>query len=242
MTNVPLWFARYRTLAVVAGLAAVSACPAEAGLFIAKGNHLSMLTYTPNSQEAQWLYGLSREVSAGVTYKRLLEDGQGRETTTLQVNRLVHRWMTPKAVGNLYVYANAGAATRSLPAMAPHALHPAMVAMPGSRDRSSVVAAGVWADYETRQFYSRLSASRWRSNDFQHTLTTAQLGLSPIRAEYDEIAPWLVIQFERKRGFSTVTQVTPMARFIYKAWWVEVGGSTNRTNRGDLYLNVMHTF
>jgi hypothetical protein len=229
------------TAMAAATTAATSINTAHAGLFIAKGNHLFMNVYSPTAQEVQGLYGISREVSAGLAYKRYLEDGEARSSSTLQVNRLIHRWMTPDAVGNLYVYGNLGVSERSLPAMVNHQ-HPGAPVMPGRREDGNIYAAGIWADYETRQFYSRLSSTRWIASDYQHTVTTAQLGLSPIRAEYDEIAPWVVIQAERKRGLSRTTQVTPMLRLIYKAWWVELGATTSRANRGDVYFNVMHTF
>lgn len=216
---------------------------AHAGLFIAKGNNMVMSSFTPNAQESQWLYGLSRDVSAGVTFKRYIEHGDVRESVTLQGNRLVNRWMTPDSVGNLYVFANAGTSSTSRPPSMPSHLHPGAPSTPGSRDRGgSVIAAGIWADYETRQFYSRISSSRWLASHYGHTVTTAQLGVSPIKAEYEELAPWVVVQAEHKRGLSRVTQITPMVRLIYKSWWFELGGSTNRANRGDLYVNLMRNF
>jgi hypothetical protein len=226
--------------ATAALLAACFASAAHAGLFIGKGSNMAMNIYTPTLQEMQWLYGINREVSAGGTYTRVAEPDHEQELASLQANYLVGRWMTPTAVGNLYVTGNIGQHRTTRTLSAGH-LHPG--AAPQIQRQSGTMAGwGIWADYETRQIYTRLSTARWRTGSLDSSHTVAQVGVSPYKAEYDEIAPWFVVQVEEKRGIATGTQVTPMLRFIYKRWWFELGGTTSGNNKGDLYLNLMHVF
>lgn len=200
---------------------------AWAGFFIGKDVTMAMAMYTPDASSVDAFYGLSRATSLGGGFLRLESDdeSQTRELAYVQANRLLKRWHRPNAVGNLYLMGSVGSAQ--------------------GRGVSGSEAAGattIWADYETRSVYLKASVQRWWANDFNHTLTTTQVGFAPYEAEYDQWATWFVVQAQQRSGLTSATQVTPMLRLFKRSWWVELGASVNRQHEGDAFVTVMHVF
>jgi hypothetical protein len=95
---------------------------------------------------------------------------------------------------------------------------------------------GVEADAENRKFFGLIKAEQMNASigpDFSHA--EARLGVAPYKAEYNEIASWLMVQAQWHPSLSRQFVLTPLARFFYKSALWEMGVSTD----GEWMLNFM---
>jgi hypothetical protein len=101
------------------------------------------------------------------------------------------------------------------------------------------LAYGVEADAESRSLFVLAKAEFMDpslGSNFQHF--EFRLGAAPYEAEFNEIASWLMIQFQYHPSLVKKTALTPMARFFYKSVLFEIGVSTE----GDSMTNLMFHF
>lgn len=169
---------------------------------------------------AVYTFAANHALSAG--YLRMESDGGARERriTNLHYNHRLRRWNLPDAQANIYLQAGVGHATGN----------------DFSGERLAVL-PGIQADYETQRVYF---AYRWhgmKSSAFTHMIHNVQAGFAPYAAEYDEIAPWFVLDVRRTTNLGNRTEITPTLRLIHKNVFFEAGVSTERRLRLNVMLN-----
>ncbi len=99
--------------------------------------------------------------------------------------------------------------------------------------------AGVEADAESRKYFiSAKYEKMWASlgPDFYHI--EGRLGMAPYEAEFNEIASWLMLQYQYNPSLMKQYSITPLVRLFYKSVLLETGVSTD----GDWMLNFMFHF
>jgi len=108
----------------------------------------------------------------------------------------------------------------------------------GLRDRSrpldfaGLIAAE--ADAESRHLYVLVSGRYLRGlGGFEDPQLLGRVGVAPFAAEYEEINPWVVLQYQYMPRFSQPNVVTPMLRLLYRSVLLEVGSSL----RGEWVIN-----
>ncbi len=195
---------------------------AHAGFFIPKGSTMAMGMYTPSESTFEVSYGLTRDTSIAASVSRMSDEKV--TLTRLQASRLVGRVFHEDGIGNAYVFAG-----------------PLAVSGNATNGTRYGVHGGVWADYETRRIYGRVSWHGVKASAYRSSEVVAQAALAPYLADYEDIASWGGVQLKRKNG-ATQTELTPFVRFFRKDWWIDAGMSVNRANRKDLFVNVMHLF
>jgi hypothetical protein len=208
------------------GVSALCATNATAGFFIPKGTTMAMAMYSPTESMAEIAYGMSRETSVALGVNSMTDATRSYRWTMAQaqVTQLVGRTFTESGIGNAYVYAGPLAARGTT--------------FNGTR---LGVHGGVWADYETRRIYARVSWHGYRTSAFAWNATVAQVAVAPYLADYEDIASWGGVQLKRRTG-QTQAEVTPFVRFFRKDSWIDAGISVNRANRRDIFINLMHLF
>jgi hypothetical protein len=138
-----------------------------------------------------------------------------------QLNYLVKRWNGTGYQGNIYAYGSYGAMTMN------------------SGKAKGAGLAGIEADAESRKYFVMGKYEKMWSRlgpDFYHA--EARLGIAPYEAEYNEIAAWLMIQYQLHPILTKNHAITPLIRLFYKSVLVEAGVSTN----ADWMFNFMVHF
>lgn len=98
---------------------------------------------------------------------------------------------------------------------------------------------GAQADYETRRIYTLASLETIQSEgDLDYHKGRYRLGFSPYLTGYDSIHTWLIGQVEYSTSTKDPWTFTPLVRFFYKTYLLEVGSST----RGDIFVTGMIHF
>jgi hypothetical protein len=199
---------------------------ANAGFFIPKGTTMAMATYSPTESMAEIAYGLSRDTSMALGMNSMTDAARSYRWTMAQaqVTQLVGRTFTESGIGNAYVYAGPLAARGTT--------------FNGTR---LGVHGGVWADYESRRIYARVSWHGYRTSAFTWNASVAQIAVAPYLADYEDVASWGGVQLKRRTG-QTQIETTPFVRFFKKTSWIDVGVSVNRVNRKDVFINFMQLF
>ena len=113
-----------------------------------------------------------------------------------------------------------------------------LTAAPGGlKHEGSVSGAGlaaIEADAESRRWYVLGAARYLRSlQGFEDFQATGRVGLAPFLAEFEQINPWVVLQYQYMPGFQNKHVVTPMLRLLYQGVLLEVGSSL----RGEWTVN-----
>jgi hypothetical protein len=137
-----------------------------------------------------------------------------------QFDYLVKRWNETDYQANIYAYGGYGA-------------------MNFQNKTEGAGLGGVEADAESRKYFVSAQYEKMWSNlgpDFYHT--TARVGIAPYEAEFNEIASWLMIQYEYHPMLTKEYAVTPLIRLFYKSVLLESGVSTD----GEWMMNFMFHF
>ena len=199
---------------------------AHAGFFIPKDSTMVMGMYSPTESMFEVSHGVTRDTSVAI--------GVGSMTDALrsyrwnvahaQATKLVGRVYNEDGIGNAYVFAGP------------------LIANGNTFDGTRYgVHGGVWADYETRRVYGRVSWHGYKNSAFAWNEVVAQAMLAPYLADYEDVASWGGVQVKRRTG-ETQMELTPFVRFFKKDWWIDAGVSVNRANRKDIFVNIMHLF
>ena len=96
--------------------------------------------------------------------------------------------------------------------------------------------AGAEADAESRKYFVMAKYENMWSDlgrPFYHW--DARLGVAPYEAEFNEVASWLMIQYQWHPMLTRRNALTPMVRLFYKSVLFEAGASVD----GDWMLNFM---
>ena len=137
-----------------------------------------------------------------------------------QFDYLVKRWNETESQANIYVYGSYGAIR--------------------FQDQTSGAGlGGLEADVESRKYFGSLKFEKMWTHlgpDFYHA--EARLGVAPYEAEFNEIASWLMLQYQYNPTLLKKVSVTPLVRLFYKSLLLETGVSTD----GDWMINFMFHF
>ncbi len=138
-----------------------------------------------------------------------------------QINYLLKRWNELDSQGNLYASLGVGGRHDSL-----------------NNDGFAGYGA-LEANYETRRIYTLASAESLQSGQNVHfTRLRARAGISPYKAPLESLQSWLIVQLDYMPEMQDPTRVTPLVRFFYNNYALEVGSST----KGTLFLAAMSHF
>jgi hypothetical protein len=138
-----------------------------------------------------------------------------------QLDYLVKRWNEKNLQANIYTYAGGGLASRD----------------DGKNGNAGI--AGIEADAETRSLFAEIKGEWMRpsfGSKFDHY--ELRIGVAPYEAEFNEIASWLMIQFQHHSQLIRQNAITPLGRFFYRNVLFEVGMSLD----GDSMVNLMFHF
>ena len=137
-----------------------------------------------------------------------------------QFDYLVKRWNETESQANIYVYGAYGALQ--------------------FQERTAGAALGGFeADAESRKYFSSVKFEKmWvhLGPDFYHA--EVRLCVAPYEAEFNEIASWLMLQYQYNPSLIRKSSVTPLVRLFYKSVLCEAGVSTD----GDWMFNFMFHF
>jgi hypothetical protein len=214
---------------IAAGLAA----GAQAGFFIPKDSTMVMGMYSPTESMFELSHGVTRDTSVAIGVGSMADALRTYRWNVAhaQAAKLVGRVYNEDGIGNAYVFAGPLMATADTVAKYGKTFNGTRFGVHG----------GVWADYETRRIYGRVSWHGYKNSAFAWNEVVAQAMLAPYLADYEDVASWGGVQVKRRTG-ETQMELTPFVRFFKKDWWIDAGVSVNRANRKDIFVNVMHLF
>jgi hypothetical protein len=180
-----------------------------------KGSTMVMSTSQPTQVTLTADHTPFRRASFGVTYQWLSRADGVAQFLAPEVNLLGFRHNAHDWQANLFLTA------------APGGLRSANTTSPAGL-------ASVEADAESRRWYVLGAARYLRSTqDFSDFQATGRVGLAPFVAEFDQINPWVILQYQYMPGFQNRHVITPMVRLLYQGVLLEVGASL----RGEWTVN-----
>lgn len=199
---------------------------AHAGFFIPKDSTMVMGMYSPSESIFEVSHGVTRDTSVAIGVGRMTDAQRSYrwKVAHAQVTKLVGRIYHEDGIGNAYVFAGPLAANGNTFDGTRYGVH-----------------GGVWADYETRRIYGRISWHGYKNSAFAWNEVVAQGMVAPYLADYEDVASWGGVQVKRRTGEKQM-ELTPFVRFFKKDWWIDAGVSVNRANRKDVFINVMHLY
>lgn len=103
---------------------------------------------------------------------------------------------------------------------------------------STVVIGALQADYETRRIYALLAGETLQSDSkIDLNRIRYRLGFAPYLTDFSGFHTWLIGQVEYTPELKDQWTVTPLVRFFYRNYLIEIGSST----RGKLSLSgIIH--
>ena len=137
-----------------------------------------------------------------------------------QLDLLVKRWNEKNYQANIYAFAGYGAAKLG-------------------EQRGETGLGGIEVDAESTKYFVMAKAEWIRPTigpDFNHY--EARIGIAPYEAEFNEMASWLMLQYQYHPALVKKQAITPIARFFYKNVLWEAGASFD----GDYMINFMFHF
>ena len=139
--------------------------------------------------------------------RMIMKDGSEMRFYLPQLDYLVHRWNEKDFQANIYADGAYGAQWFG-----------------GQTSTAGVVTLD--SDIETRTLYAagRLQANLVSRgpNIYQ---TELRLGAAPYKADFEELASWLIVAIQSNPQLTRNIVVTPMVRLFYKSALVELGSS-----------------
>jgi len=126
------------------------------------------------------------------------------------LNTLIKRWNLPDGQGNIFNMTGAGLARQ------------------GSRNEPAAWTT-MMVDYETRRLFASYEVRFMYARDIESSVwQRAYLGVAPYLANYDQLNTWTLIRLDHHPAKHDHFVVTPVLRFFYKTFWLEVGYSSNQ--------------
>ena len=170
-----------------------------------------------------WLaaYSFRNDMAFAVRFMRMtMPDGSEMKFYAPQLDFLLHRWNDREFQANIYVNGAFG-----------------VQSFQGS---TSTVGSGTLdADIESRELYAAAKfQGNWVGIGPNIYQSEMRVGVAPYKADYEELASWLVVSLQNNPQLSRAFSVTPMVRLFYKTVLVEIGASAE----GDWMLNTMIHF
>jgi hypothetical protein len=134
-------------------------------------------------------------------------------------NYLLQRWNNPTSQGNIYLRGGLGV-------------------LDNDGDAKGAGFYGLQADWETRQIYTAYEVTvRYKGSD-PALAQTARVGYAPWLTNYNEVAPWFMLEVKHEPESGDPVTVTPLLRLMYQTTMFEAGAS----DRGDVMLHLMKRF
>lgn len=172
-----------------------------------------MPEYTSDRLHLELNYSVTSSAAVGVSFMELDEDDGDARFVLPRFNYKLYRRNELDSQTNIYLSGGAGAVD--------------------FRDEERFAGfVGVQTDYETRRFYTLFAGDFVQSDILDHTMLRYRIGVAPYLADFNDLNTWLIAQVEYEPEKDDEWTVTPLVRFFYQNYLVEVGSST----RGDLFL------
>ncbi|MBY0383554.1 hypothetical protein K2X05_00210 [bacterium] len=181
----------------------------------------AVMTWNQSFMTDNWItYSFHPKMAVAARTMRL-EMPEGRmDYYAPQFDFLVKRWNETNSQANIYIYGSYGIA---------HFLN--------QTDRASQF--GMEVDAESRKYYISVQYDKmWTPIGPDMDILKARLGIAPYEAEFNEVASWFMIQYQRHPTLVKQHVVTPLVRIFYKSFLFEGGVSTD----GDWMTNFMFHF
>lgn len=143
-------------------------------------------------------------------YLKQEENGKGIFMLTPEFNTLLKRWNLPNGQGNVFNMSGAGWAHYR-------------------GDDEPTLWTAFLADYESRRFFfSYEPRFVWNVGIEKSVWQRARVGIAPYLANYNDLNTWLMLQVDHHPAKHDHFVATPLIRFFYKTYLLEVGYSTNQ--------------
>jgi hypothetical protein len=185
-----------------------------------KGAKSVMTWMQPFLWETWNSYSLDYDKAIAVRYQEAQMPNGRMKVAAPQLNWLAKRWNGSDYQANVYLYGGYGSAWLG-------------------QQQGGLGFGGIEIDAEDRQYYS-MAKAEWMKADFGRDSYSyaARLGIAPYASAFDELAAWLMVQFQYHDSLIRKSAVTPLARFYYRNVLWEIGMSTD----GDAMANLMFHF
>jgi hypothetical protein len=201
-----------RSIFLLLVLAITALQPAWANPVTFKGGYGVMPAYNGDWSDLQVNYSVTNRYSLGISsfYR------EGKDSTATfglgQFNYLLKRWNELDSQANVNLSVGLGGRH-------------------DSRDDGALAGYGALeADYETRRLYTQLSAETLQSEgSVQFNRFRGRIGFAPYVAPFDALQTWVVLQVDEMPEMHEGTRVTPLLRFFYDNFILEVGASIEGT-------------
>jgi hypothetical protein len=106
-------------------------------------------------------------------------------------------------------------------------------------DDSLAAYGGLEADYETRRIYTLIGAESLQSpSGVQFNRIRGRVGIAPYKASFTSLQTWIITQVDYMPEMDDRTVVTPLLRFFYNNYALEIGAGLN----GKVFLAGMAHF
>lgn len=160
------------------------------------------------------------KIGLAARYMRMEHDQGESRAYFPQANLLLKRWNQKETQANLYLYGGYGFHEHR-------------------SQRGDVWAAGVEADAESRRLYILGKVETMRPTHGQNLdLYELRLGAAPYEADFNDVATWLMVQYQHHWQLKTNQSVTPFLRIFYRGVLGEAGVSL----AGHAMMNFMVHF
>ncbi len=177
-----------------------------------KGGYGVMPAYNDDWSDLQVNYSVTNRYSLGISsfYR------EGKDSTASfglgQFNYLLRRWNELDSQANVNLSLGLGGRH-------------------DSHDDGALAGYGALeADYETRRVYTQLSAETLQSEgSVQFNRFRGRIGFTPYVAPFDALQTWVVLQVDEMPEMHESSRVTPLLRFFYNNFVLEVGASIEGT-------------
>lgn len=179
-----------------------------------KGGYGIMPTLTPQRQELELNYSLTNNQAIGFNTIHLEYKERDLTFALPQFSYRIYRRNEVGSQMNVYGTIGAGVAHYD-------------------ENRSVAGIAAFQADYETRRIYTLFAGEHLQGGEsIGLNRARYRFGVAPYLAPFEGFHTWLIGQVEYTPELDEEMTVTPMLRFFYKNYLVELGVST----RGDPFV------
>lgn len=184
-------------------------------------NATAVMTWNQSFMTDNWAaYSFQSNMAIAARAVRLEIPSGRMDYYAPQFDLLVKRWNETNSQANIYIYGSYGVA---------HFLN--------KTGRASQI--GLEMDAESRKHYISVQYEKmWTPIGPDMEIIKARLGVAPYEAEFNEVASWFMIQYQRHPMLVKENVVTPLIRLFYKSFLFEGGVSTD----GDWMMNFMFHF
>ena len=182
---------------------------------------IAVMTWNQPELSDHWIAYSFRSDMAIAARTMRMDMPEGRFWIYLpQYDVLLKRWNNPDSQVNIYGYGGYGAVSLN-------------------QQTGRALLGGLEVDAESRSYFVLAKAEWMRPNlGPKFDLYEFRIGVAPYEAEFNEIASWLMIQFQVHPALIQKTILTPLARFFYRSVLFEIGVSM----QGDPMTNLMFHF